>query len=48
MSVCAKFQLPILSRICSKVCGGGAVSDVLAVSLASNLNSSRIELEVGF
>ena len=36
--VSAKFQLPILSRSGSKVCGGGVVLGRLAVSFVSNLN----------
>ena len=45
MSVCAKFQLPSLSRRGLKVCGSGV--GWLAVSTMSNLNQSWIELELG-
>ena len=49
MSVCAKFQLPSLSRSGLKVCGsgGGVVWCGLAVSTMSNLNPSCIEFELG-
>ena len=45
MSVCAKFQLPSLSRSGIKVCGSGVGG--LAMTSRSNLNPSCIELELG-
>ena len=45
MSVCAKFQLPSLSRCGLKVCVG--VGGVDQVTTMSNLNLSCIELELG-
>ena len=43
MSVCAKFQLPSMSRGCLKVCGSG-VGGGFQLSLLSNINPSGIEL----
>ena len=45
LSGCARFQLSILSRSGSKVCGSEWCG--LALSTISNLNPSCIELELG-
>ena len=44
VSVCAKFQLPNMSRSGRKVWGGGWWVGGLAVATVSNLNPSYIEL----
>ena len=45
MSVCAKFQLPSMSKVAEKfVVGGWVVEHVADVGTMSNLNPSQLEL----
>ena len=48
MSVCAKFQLPSLSRSGLKVCGSGGKWVPSGYNVLPNLNPSCIELGLGF